>query len=59
MDVLGVEDEAEQLMLRFTQEVFGSSDAEANATGKSYATPEEQQQAISELQWKPSAIFQP
>ena len=57
MDVLGVEDEAEQLMLRFTQEVFGSSDAEANATGKSYATPEEQQQAISEIAMEAFGYF--
>ena len=34
MNVLGVEDEAEDLMLRLTQEVFAVSDAEANATGK-------------------------
>ena len=57
MDVLGVEDEAEELMLRFTQEVFGSSDAEANATGRSYATPEEQQQAISEISMEAFGYF--
>ena len=49
MDVLGVEDEAEELMLRFTQEVFGSSDAEANSTGQVYETAELQQKAVSEI----------
>ncbi|CAI8226515.1 MAG: Cytochrome P450-terp [Alphaproteobacteria bacterium] len=57
MDVLGVEDEAEELMLRFTQEVFGSSDAEANATGRSYASPEEQQQAISQISMEAFGYF--
>lgn len=57
MDVLGVEDEAEELMLRFTQEVFGSTDPEANATGKSYATPEEQQKAISEIAMEAFGYF--
>ena len=57
MDVLGVEDETEELMLRFTQEVFGSSDAEANATGHSYATPEEQQQALAEISMEAFGYF--
>ncbi|MDG2495094.1 MAG: cytochrome P450, partial [Alphaproteobacteria bacterium] len=57
MDVLGVEDEAEELMLRFTQEVFGSSDAEANATGQVYETAEQQQQAISEIAMEAFGYF--
>ena len=57
MNVLGVEDEAEDMMLRLTQEVFGSSDAEANATGKIYETPQQQQQAISEISMECFAYF--
>ena len=57
MDVLGAEDDAEDLMLRFTQEVFGASDAEANATGISYASPEEQQQAISQIAMEAFGYF--
>jgi len=57
MNVLGVETAAEDMMLRFTQEVFASSDAEVNATGRSYATPAEQQQAISDISMECYAYF--
>lgn len=57
MDVLGVGDDGEALMLRLTQETFGSGDPEANATGRSYATPEEQQQALSEVMMEAYAYF--
>ena len=57
MDVLGVEDEAEDLMLRLTQETFGAGDPEANATGRAYATPEEQQQAIAEVAMEAFGYF--
>ena len=49
MDVLGVDDDAEELMLRLTQEIFGSGDPEANATGRTYTTPQEQQKAMSAI----------
>lgn len=57
MDVLGVEDEAEDMMLRLTQETFGSGDPEANATGRAYASPEEQQQAIAEIAMEAFGYF--
>ena len=38
MDILGVENEAEDMMLRLTQEVFGATDPEANATGREYTS---------------------
>ncbi len=49
MDVLGVDDDAEELMLRLTQEIFGSGDPEANATGRTYTTPQEQQEAVAAI----------
>ncbi len=57
MDVLGAEDAAEDMMLRLTQETFGSGDPEANATGRVYKTPEEQQQAIAEVAMEALAYF--
>ena len=57
MDVLGVEDEAEDMMLRLTQETFGSGDPEANATGRVYETPEEQQKALSEIAMEAFGYF--
>lgn len=57
MDVLGVEDEAEDMMLRLTQETFGSGDPEANATGRVYKSAKEQQQAISEIAMEAFGYF--
>ena len=57
MDVLGVGDDAEEMMLRLTQETFGAGDPEANATGRTYATPEEQQQALSEIAMEAYGYF--
>ena len=57
MDVLGVDRSVEEMMLRFTQEVFGSSDPEANGTGRAYANPAEQQQAISEISMEAYQYF--
>ena len=57
MDVLGVEDEFENLMLRFTQEVFGSTDPEANATGRDYSSPEERGQALNEIATEAFSYF--
>lgn len=57
MDVLGVDDDAEQMMLRLTQEAFGAGDPEANATGRKYGSHEEQQQAISEISMQAFAYF--
>ena len=57
MDVLGVDRAVEEMMLRFTQEVFGSSDPEANGTGRAYANATEQQKAISEISMEAYQYF--
>lgn len=57
MDVLGVDRAVEEMMLRFTQEVFGSSDPEANGTGRAYANAAEQQKAISEISMEAYQYF--
>lgn len=57
MDVLGADDDAESLLLRLTQEAFGSGDPEANATGRVYKSAAEQQQAISDIAMEAYAYF--
>ena len=47
MDILGVENEAEDMMLRLTQEVFGATDPEANATGREYTSLAERMAAMN------------
>lgn len=57
MDILGVENDDEDLMLRLTQEVFGSTDPEANATGRDYATTEERMAAMNGVVMESLAYF--
>lgn len=57
MDILGVENDDEDLMLRLTQEVFGSTDPEANATGRDYATTEERMAAMNDVVMESLAYF--
>ena len=57
MDVLGVGDDAEQLMLRLTQEAFAGDDAEANATGRTYASDEERNAALAAVAGECYAYF--
>ena len=57
MDVLGVEDDAEDLMLRLTQETFGSSDPDHNTTGRTYNSVEEQHEALNEVIMETMAYF--
>jgi cytochrome P450 len=48
MSILGVPDEDEPMMLRLTQEYFGSNDAELNR-GRAVLTPLEAEQALSKV----------
>jgi len=48
MSILGVPDEDEPMMLRLTQEYFGSNDAELNR-GKAAMTPLEAEQAVTKV----------
>ena len=57
MDILGVENEAEDMMLRLTQEVFGASDPEANPTGRAYANIEERMAAMNAVIMESMAYF--
>ena len=57
MDILGVENEAEDMMLRLTQEVFGATDPEANATGREYTSIEERMAAMNSVIMESMAYF--
>ena len=57
MDILGVENEAEVMMLRLTQEVFGATDPEANATGREYTSVEERMAAMNAVIMGSMAYF--